>query len=518
MNYICSMARKYPIGLQSFRKIREDGFVYVDKTRLIHTLVESGSYYFLSRPRRFGKSLLLDTITELFSGSEALFKGLWIHDKWDWNNKTPVIRISFSNIGTGTIGLKSAIEGALHENALRLQVKLTGAVYDQLFKELITKAAQNGRVAILIDEYDKPIIDYLNDIPRAEENRAILKNLYSILKDADKHIRLLILTGVSRFSKVSIFSDLNNLEDITLSKHFNNIAGITQQELESNFADELDTYPGILGMDKIQLLENIRNWYNGYSWDGKETVYNPFSLLSFMKEEAFRNFWFATGSPSFLVNLLKKKREYNFENVRESDISLGSFQIENPVSGPLLFQTGYLTIKSYNPDTQLYTLDYPNREVKVSLLDNLLSAYREVFPGTSITVTADLRAAFEEKDINRIINELNAVIGSIPYDLWRADTESIFQIITLLTFKNVGIDLSAEVHSSKGRADVVVKTKRFIYVLELKLNASATEALDQIFEKGYLQPYAGDERKKLAIGIAFSSEQRNITEHRVKEI
>jgi hypothetical protein len=328
------MTRKYPIGLQSFREIREGGFVYIDKTEKIHQMVNYGKYYFLSRPRRFGKSLLLDTIAELFSGSEELFKGLWIHNKWDWKNKNPVIRISFSNIGTGTIGLQSAIERALQENARRLQVELTDSAYDQLFKELIGKSAQKGKVAILIDEYDKPIIDYLDDIPRATENRTILKNLYSILKDADKHIRLLILTGVSRFSKVSIFSDLNNLEDITLSKHFNNIAGITQQELESNFAGELKTLPGILGMEKLQLLENIRNWYNGYSWDGKETVYNPFSLLSFMKEEAFRNFWFATGSPSFLVNLLKKKREYNFENVRESDISLGSFQIEDRVSGP----------------------------------------------------------------------------------------------------------------------------------------------------------------------------------------
>lgn len=460
---------------------------------------------------------MLDTLSELFSGSEALFKGLWIHDKWDWNNKTPVIRISFSNIGTGTIGLQSAIEGALLENALRLQVKLTGKAYDQLFKELITKAAKKGKVAILIDEYDKPLIDYLDDIPKAEENRAILKNLYSILKDADKHIRLFILTGVSRFSRVSIFSDLNNLEDITLSKHFNNLLGITQQELETNFAGELEELPRILGLDQLQLLENLKSWYNGYSWDGKETLYNPFSLLSFMKEEAFRNFWFATGSPSFLVNLLKKNREYNFENVRESDISLGSFQIENPVSGPLLFQTGYLTIKGYNPNSNLYTLDYPNREVKVSLLDNLLSAYREV-PGTSISVTSDLKAAVEQGNTYGIINELNAAIGSIPYDHWRADTESIFHIITYLTFKNIGVDVSAEVHSSKGRADVIVKTTNYIYAMELKLDAPASEALSQIFEKGYLEPYAGDERKKLAIGIEFSSEQRNIADYSVKEL
>lgn len=298
-------------------------------------MVDYGKYYFLSRPRRFGKSLLLDTLSELFSGRKELFKGLWIYDKWDWKNKNPVIRISFSNIGIGTIGLKDAIERALHENAQRLHVSLTSSGYDQLFKELITKAAKISKVAILIDEYDKPVIDYLDNIPRAEENRTILKSFYFILKDADEHIRLLILTGVSRFSKVSIFSDLNNLEDITLSKHFNNLLGITQQELETNFASELEQLPRILGIDKLQLLENIKSRYNGYSWDGTETLYNPFSLLSFMKEEAFRNFWFATGSPSFLVGLLKKNGEYNFENVRESDISLGSFQIENPVSGPL---------------------------------------------------------------------------------------------------------------------------------------------------------------------------------------
>ena len=480
-------------------------------------MVDYGKYYFLSRPRRFGKSLLLDTISELFNGSEELFKGLWIYDQWDWNNKNPVIRISFSNIGIGTIGLKGAIEGALHENAQRLHVSLASTGYDQLFKELIVKAANKGKVAILIDECDKPVIDYLDNIPRAEENRTILKSFYSVLKDADEHIRLLVLTGVSRFSKVSIFSDLNNLEDITLSKHFNNLLGITQQELEANFAGELKELPRIFGIDKPQLLENIKDWYNGYSWDGKETLYNPFSLLSFMKEEAFRNFWFATGSPSFLVGLLKKNKEYNFENVRESDISLGSFQIENPVSGPLLFQTGYLTIKSYNPNSHLYTLDYPNREVKVSLLDNLLSAYREV-PGTSISVTSDLKVAIEQGNTYGIINELNAAIGSIPYDHRRADTESIFHIIAYLAFKNIGVDVFTEVHSSKGRADIIVKTASYIYALELKLDAPASEALSQIFEKGYLEPYAGDKRKKLAIGIEFSSEQRNIADYSVKEL
>lgn len=481
-------------------------------------MVAYGKYYFLSRPRRFGKSLLLDTISELFCGSRELFKGLWIHDKWDWEKRNPVIRLSFSNIGTGTIGLKNALEGALREIALRLNIELTGTAYDQLFKEIIGKASKMGKLVILIDEYDKPLIDYLDNIPKAEENRTILKNFFSILKDEDNNIRLLMLTGVSRFSKLSIFSDLNNLEDITLSKHFNNLLGITQRELEGNFARELEVLPSVLGIGRQQLLEKIKDWYNGYNWGGTDTLYNPFSILSFMKEEVFRNFWFASGSPSFLVNLLKQRREYNFENVRESDISLGSFQIENPVSTPLLFQTGYLTIKSYDTDSQLYTLDYPNREVKLSLLDNLLSAYREVFPATSISVTADLRNALEVGDTERIINELNAVIASIPYDHWRADTESIFHIITHLTFRKIGIDVFTEVHSSKGRADIIVKTKNYIYALELKLDSSAQGALEQIIERGYLEPWQADERKKMAMGIAFSSAERKVADYIVKVV
>jgi hypothetical protein len=308
------------------------------------------------------------------------------------------------------------------------------------------------------------------------------------------------------------------LEDITLSKHFNNLLGITQRELEGNFARELEVLPSVLGIGRQQLLEKIKDWYNGYNWGGTDTLYNPFSILSFMKEEVFRNFWFASGSPSFLVNLLKQRREYNFENVRESDISLGSFQIENPVSTPLLFQTGYLTIKSYDTDSQLYTLDYPNREVKLSLLDNLLSAYREVFPATSISVTADLRNALEVGDTERIINELNAVIASIPYDHWRADTESIFHIITHLTFRKIGIDVFTEVHSSKGRADIIVKTKNYIYALELKLDSSAQGALEQIIERGYLEPWQADERKKMAMGIAFSSAERKVADYIVKVV
>ncbi|MBE9600159.1 AAA family ATPase [Pedobacter sp. MC2016-24] len=506
--------RKYPIGLQSFRKIREGEFLYIDKTQLIYDLVNSGNYYFLSRPRRFGKSLLVDTIDELFSGSKELFEGLWIENHWNWEQKNPVIHISFSDIGVNTMGLTAAIYNALEIAARKLSIHLTAVTYDQQFRELIEKASVNGKVVILIDEYDKPIIDYLDNLSKAEEHRKIMSNFYSILKGADAHIRFLLITGVSRFSKVSIFSDLNNLNDITLSTRFGAIAGITQRELEDNFKQEIAS----LQQENGNILEAIKSWYNGYSWDAKTKVYNPFSLLNFMAEPVFRNYWFATGSPTFLIKGIRLKGEYNFENVSSNENKLGDFDPTNLLSVPLLFQTGYLTIKHYDNTTRNYTLSYPNLEVKDSLLDNLLSAYRGVFPNTSSEETGNLLLSLNANDIPGIINALNAVIGSIPFDHWRADTESIFHIITLLTFQKIGVDVQTEVHSNKGRCDILVKTDRYIYVIELKRDGTAEEALDQILNTNYLQPYAADQRKKIALGISFSSENRVVEAYLSKEI
>jgi hypothetical protein len=505
------MKRLYPIGIQTFSEIIDHHYLYVDKTERIHELITTGKYYFLSRPRRFGKSLLLNTIEAIFLGNKDLFKNLWIQDQWDWSQRHPVIHISFSDIGVNTLGLIEAIYNALDINAKKLGLTLTAKSYDQQFRELIEKASVNGKVVILIDEYDKPLIDYLEDPQKAAQHRDIMKNFYSILKGADAYIRFLMITGVSRFSKVSIFSDLNNLNDITLSTRFGAIAGITQEELERDFAEEI----GQLQQGNPSILQEIKAWYDGYSWDVKTRVYNPFSLLSFMAEPVFRNYWFATGSPSFLIKQIKGKGEFDFDNIYLGEISLGNFDITDTLSAPLLFQTGYLTLKNYNPELQMYELGYPNKEVKASLLDALLSAYREVFPGDSIAVTGNLKTALLTGDISKIIEGLNAVISTIPYDHWRADTESIFHIIMHLTFKKIGVDVESEVHSSKGRCDVLVKTARFIYVMELKLNGSARDALEQILSQQYLQPYLPDERKKIALGINFSSEERAVAEYEV---
>ncbi|MGV8091887.1 MAG: AAA family ATPase [Mangrovibacterium sp.] len=505
--------RKYPIGIQTFSEIINEGYIYMDKTQLIHQLITSGKYYFLSRPRRFGKSLLLSTIEEIFKGSKGLFKGLWIEDRWDWTQKHPVIHISFSDIGVATLGMTTAIFKALKQNADRLGVVLEETVIDQQFAELIRKASVNGKVVILIDEYDKGIIDYLDDIPLAESNRTVMKNFYSVIKGSDAYIRLLLITGVSRFSKVSIFSDLNNLYDITLHPKYGTLTGITQEELERDFCDEI----GELQQTDPNILEKLKKWYDGYSWNIKDRVYNPFSLLSFMGAGVFGNFWFQTGTPTFLVKLIQRKGEFKFEDTQLSEIALGSFDIENPLPAALLFQTGYLTIREYDSGGGVYSLDYPNKEVEQSLVDALLSAYRCVFPGDSAAVTNNLRKALLANDISRMIEELNAVTGSIPYDHWRADHESIFHIIMHLTFKKIGVDIESEVHSSRGRCDVLIKTSTHIYAIELKLNSSAQQALDQIFEKGYLHPYQSDLRQKVAIGINFSSEKREIEQYLVKE-
>lgn len=505
---------RYPIGLQEFGKIRSEGYLYIDKTQLVHRLIESGEYYFLSRPRRFGKSLLLSTIKEIFSGNKKLFEGLWIYDQWNWEQKHPVIHLTLSKIDYQKLGLYDALNAEMASLAKELGLELEAPYLKGRFEELIRKAAANGKVVILIDEYDKPITDYLDNIEKVEENRSVFKSFYSVLKDSDQYIRFLFLTGVSRFSKVSIFSDLNNLYDLTLDPHFATLLGITQQELESDFKEEIAAFQE----KQPDVLHQLKEWYNGYSWDGISKVYNPFSLLSFMRSKRIQNFWYQTGTPTWLVNLMKKNREFEIENVRIGENALGSFYVEHLVSNPVLFQTGYLTIKHYDEESRIYELGFPNKEVEESLTDALLSAYRNIFPGSdSMAVKYDLAKALKDNDIPQMIKSLDAIISTIPYDHWKAESESIFHIILHLSFKRLGLDIRSEVHSATGRCDVLVLTEKFIYAIELKLNVTAQNALDQILEKGYLRPYQADSRKKIAIGINFSSEKRSVEEFLVKD-
>lgn len=347
------------------------------------------------------------------------------------------------------------------------------------------------------------------DTAKALENQSVLKGFYSILKDADDYLRMVFITGVSKFSRVSIFSDLNNLRDLTINKQFAGICGITQNELESNFSEELKLY------DK----EKIKSWYNGYTWDLNTKVYNPFSLLNFFNERGeFKNYWFVTGTPTFLVNLSKDKHLVNFENIAISETSLEAYRIDNIQLIPLMFQTGYLTIKDIDPDTNIYTLDYPNQEVRSAFLENLANNYvQNSEEEQSLILALQISKALKEGNLDKVHQILNTLFKSIPYTLWQKENEHFYHAIIHLIFKLLGIYVDSEVQTSDGRMDALVRLEKYVYCFEFKLDESAEMALAQIEKKGYLTPYLYQNKTCIGIGVNFSKEEKKVKEFLWKE-
>jgi Predicted AAA-ATPase/PD-(D/E)XK nuclease superfamily len=511
-----AMAQKYPVGIQDFSEVRTGGYVYVDKTPFIEALINQGKFYFLSRPRRFGKSLFVSALHYLFQGRKELFEGLYIENKWDWAVTNPVIKISFSNIGHKTMGLEKAIHGSLDKTAKQYNITFTQSEIDQKFKELIeTLDAQHGKVVVLIDEYDKPIIDYLGtDTSKAIENRDIMKSFYSILKDADPHLKLVFITGVSKFSNgrrsaVSIFSDLNNLKDLSIDNNFESICGISQQELEDNFEKELEQHDAL----------KIKKWYNGYSWGGNLSVYNPFSLLNFFAGDGgFKNYWFETGTPTFLIQLAKQQELYNFEGIEVGSNQLNAYDLENLQPIPLMFQTGYLTIKDYEEIGGVYSLDYPNQEVRQSYLDLLTNIYTQNPSETGTVLANNLRKILLKCELEKLQSLLNTIFKSIPYEVWQKENEHFYHAIIHLTFRLLGIYVESQVQTSDGRIDALVKVNEYVYAFEFKLDGSATKALQQIKDKGYLQPYQNQDKKCIGIGVNFSTQLKKVEEILWEEI
>jgi hypothetical protein len=501
---------KYPVGIQDFRELREGGYVYIDKTEYICHILEAGKYYLLTRPRRFGKSLLLSTINELYSGSRELFSGLWAERNWDWEGKRrPVIWLRFASFQYKHNPLKAAIEQGLQEEAARLGVELPSSPELHPLNELLKQVNEHysTKAVLLIDEYDKPIIDYLDDVPQAEDNRDTLKWLYSVLKDNDARLELLFVTGVSAFSKVSIFSDLNNLTNLSLHRFAHTLLGITQQGLGRYFAEQLATLDA----------EQVKRWYNGYSWGGPERVYNPFSLLSFLQSGEFRNFWFETGTPTFLLKEMKKHAYYDVAHTLATSADLSNFDLRrlNPVT--VLFQTGYLTVERYEPADLLYTLDYPNLEVKHSLQQVLLNEYLDYPRESGLPRVVALRNALQNKDLSQVVEIINAAFAEIPGELWRGKTEHFYHAVAHLMFSLLGTYIQSEARSAKGRCDALVQTAEHIYAFEFKLDKSAAAALAQIRDRGYLAPFTDSPKAKIAVGINFSSEERRVTEWEVEE-
>lgn len=511
--------QRLPIGVQDFRKIIENDFLYVDKTEYVHKMVSHPGAYFLSRPRRFGKSITIAVLQELYLGSRELFKGLWIEDKWDWEKKHPVIRISFKDLNFEQRGLESPLADRMVEIAARYGIVLKAPTARDRFRELATILSATAKVVVLIDEYDAPITHYLGkEVQQAIENRDYLRSFYSVLKEADHLLEFVFLTGVSKFSKVGIFSGLNNLQDLTFHPEYATMLGYTQEELEHNFEDHIAATEAKMGLSREAFMAKVKDWYNGYRFEeNAATVYNPVSLNSFFNVGKFENFWFETGTPTFLINILREQGLYEFDLEPKSQIEFGSFELDNLYPYGLLYQTGYLTIQ-YRDEYGLYHLDYPNYEVRNSMLAYLLDAFGGVRRGGGIVLAIQMEQAFMAHDIAKVIRILQGMFKGVPYQLYEKNPESFYHAATHLIFAYMGLRVHSEVCTSDGRADAVVETPDKVYVLEFKLDESAAAALAQIRQKRYHEAFWNLGKPVVGIGVNFSSSTRNIEEWAVEEI
>ena len=505
--------KKLPIGICNLREIIEDGYTYVDKTRFVHDLAETGKYFFLSRPRRFGKSLLIDTLKEAFEGHRELFMGLWLHDHWEWGRQFPVIHISF---GSGMIQSREALDFRIAELLFRNQERLgiscrSPGDIPGCFGELIRKSAESfgHRAVILVDEYDKPILDNITTPEVAAEIRDGLKNLYSVIKDHDAHIHFAFLTGVSKFSKVSLFSGLNNLTDITLDSQYATLCGYTETEMTAAFADHL----------KGKSVSEIRQWYNGYAWLG-EAVYNPFSILNFLRTGVFRNYWFETGTPDFLVKMIMERNHLvpELQNATATEQLLGSFDVGLIEIETILFQTGYLTIQNTQQlgNLTLYRLGFPNLEVKMSFADSI-SAYLVSHRSAYEKQKVSLYQALAEGRPDHIKPVFQSLFAAIPHDWYRknrlAEYEGYYASIFYCYFAALGVAVTAEDTTNHGRVDMAVRLEDRVYLFEFKvvdLDPTPGAALEQIREKGYADKYRATAKEIYRIGIEFDRNDRNI--------
>ena len=505
--------RRLPIGIQTFREIREENCYYVDKTAYIWQLLNEGKHYFLSRPRRFGKSLFLDTLKELFEGNEPLFEGLHIHDHWDWNVRYPVLRLSF---GSGNFDepeilhkeVMAQLDAVEKETGVESSYDTAFARFRHIIQMLHSQAGQ--RVAVLVDEYDKPILDTLEVPDIARANRDFLRGLYATIKDSDAHVRFTFLTGVSKFSKVQLFSGLNNLTDITIDPQYSALCGYTEDDLDTVFAPELP------GLDR----DEIRDWYNGYSWLGQEKVYNPFDILLLFRNRNFKAYWFETGTPTFLIEILFQRQISSLElnNMLGSDELLSAFDVDEIATEAMLFQTGYLTITEEENlgGESLYRLGYPNREVRQSLNRSLLR-YLVKDATRQMANSVRLCRLLEANDFAGLESLFHAFYASIPYEWYTnndiANFEGYYASVFYSYFAALGLNITVEDSISHGRVDMAVHFNDNIYLFEFKVVELASEgaAMAQLQKKGYADKYRDLDQPIFMIGVEFSKDTRNIT-------
>lgn len=516
--------KRLPIGIQTFSELIHKNYVYVDKTDIIHEIILGGKYYFISRPRRFGKSLLVSTLEDIFNGRRDLFKGLAIDSlPYDWK-KYPVIMISFADIpSTDPEVLKKGVKNYLQHIAQRYDVTLNKEhTPEEMLRGLVIELAKTAQVVILIDEYDYSILRHVHDPASAYAIREVLKNIYGVIKGLDRYLHFVLLTGVSKFSQTSVFSGLNNLNDITLDRKFNTLLGYTHDEIITYFDTYLIEAARHNNCSVEQLLVRITEWYDGYVFSAdKEAIklYNPYSVLLFLSKQVFSNYWFATGTPTFLINLFKK---YNyevqdFEDAQATAAELGAFEVENISLKVLLFQTGYLTIRGYNQTTGVYSLTYPNKETVDSLFEYIFASMTNKSGTILSTIAAGLLHAFGECDFEKIRALLTQFFASVPYTI-KIDQEKYYQTIFYVLLKVIGADIIVEQPTNIGRIDAIIQTKDTCFVIEMKINDTADVAIKQIRTRKYYQAYELLGKKIILMGIKFDTELNNISEFKYEDL
>jgi hypothetical protein len=531
--------KNYPISSHYFPNLIENNAIYVDKTQFIVPLLEkkNNAFYFLSRPRRFGKSLFMSAIEQVFRGKKDLFKGLFIYDKIDWDT-FPVIRLSLDKIGFQSIGLEEALYLELKEVAKTHQITLENTNSSRCFKELIEKlcAKNQKKVVVLIDEYDKPIIHYIEkeQTTEGELNRDILKSFYGILKDSGEFLRFTFITGVSKFSKVSIFSDLNQFNDLTLDPKFAAVCGFTEAEIRHYCPHGLMDLAKNEQKTVEEIMGEIRYWYNGFSWNAVDFVYNPFSTMLLMEKQKFSNYWFESGTPTFLVKLINADYRYIIKDVKINSNVYSWHDLKRLNYISIMLQTGYLTFKKHI-DGDNFIVNYPNKEVENSFSEMLLGGYLHQHPAMMSTTVFDIQDAFFNKDIDGVMTILKGMFKTLPSQFFfeekdktdsqgntttikKAVNENFYHAVIYLIFKMLGVRMDVEVSSQEGRIDAIVETERQIYIFEFKKNRKAEVAIQQMKDKNYAAHYSLSKKQIYLVGVCFTMQKRGISDYAFEAI
>ena len=520
---------KYPIGIQTFENIIEDGFVYVDKTDMVYSLATEGKVYFLSRPRRFGKSLLLSTLKAYFEGKRDLFKGLKIESlEKEWH-KHPVFHIDFNGVNFTEAGaLKRELEGRIIGWEREYDTD-SGSDFNLAtrFEKVVQAASERygRRAVVLVDEYDKPLLDVLDMNPEVlADNREVLKAFYSGFKRTDEYLQFVFLTGVTKFSQVSVFSGFNQPKDISMMSKYDALCGITEEELHHYFAEPIRTMADLEGCSEEEMAERLKQRYDGYHFSTRLTdVYNPFSVLNALDSQRIGNYWFATGTPTYLIRLLNHFHEgideLTGKYYTEDEFMSYKADVEYPL--PMIYQSGYLTIKEYDRRRETFLLDFPNSEVQGGFLTMIASNYLKT-RNEPLNAAQSLAFALEDGELENFRQLLTSFLADIPYTMRRKDSERererYFQYTFYLLLRLMSIyTVHTERIQSEGRVDCIVETPRAVYIFEFKLDGSAEDALAQIEKKGYARPYQGGNRQVYCIGVSFSSQTGTIEEWAVKE-